>query len=127
MPSLGRIGSIWGCDMPVLAYKLRHRVTLQRFVKTQDPNTGLITEEWSDVATVWASVEPLSGRDFIAARAQQSEISARVVIRYRADVDSTMRLVHRGRIYSIEGPPLPDAKSGLEYLTLMVAAGVEHA
>ena len=127
MPSPGRIGSIWGCDMPVLAYKLRHRITLQRFVKTQDPTTGLISEEWVDDATVWASVEPLSGRDFIAARAQQSEISSRVVIRYRPDVDSTMRLVHRGRIYSIEGPPLPDAKSGLEYLTLMVAAGVEHA
>lgn len=106
--------------------KLRHRVTLQRFVKTQDPTTGLIRTEWADVATVWASVEPLSGRDFIAARAQQSEISARVVIRYREGIDSTMRVLHRGRIYSIEGPPLPDAKSGLEYLTLMVAAGVEH-
>lgn len=113
--------------MSLASGKLRHRVTLQRFVKTQDPTTGLISEEWVDGATVWASVEPLSGRDFIAARAQQSEISARVVIRYRPDVDSTMRLIHRGRIYSIEGPPLPDAKSGLEYLTLMVAAGVEHA
>ena len=113
--------------MALSAGRLRHRVTLQRFVRTQDPTTGLISEEWVDDATVWASFEPLSGRDFIAARAQHSEISARVVIRYRENVDSTMRLIHRGRIYSIEGPPLPDAKSGLEYLTLMVAAGVEHA
>lgn len=113
--------------MSLASGKLRHRVTIQRFTKTQDPNTGLITESWADVATIWASFEPLSGRDLIAARAQHSEISARVVIRYRPAVDSAMRLIHRGRIYSIEGPPLPDAKSGLEYLTLMVAAGVEHA
>lgn len=106
------------------AGKLRHRVTIQAPGMTQDPNTGEMLEGWTDVATCWASVEPLSGRDFIAAKAQQSEISARIVIRYREGIDSTMRVLHRGRTYSIEGPPLPDDKSGLEYLTLMVAAGV---
>lgn len=36
-----------------------------------------------------------------------------------------MRIVHRGDFYSIEGPPLEDPKSGLEYLTLLVSKGVK--
>lgn len=43
------------------AGKLRHRVTLQGLVETQDPSTGAISKSWLDVATVWADVRFLSG------------------------------------------------------------------
>ncbi|KPB96501.1 Head-tail adaptor protein [Pseudomonas syringae pv. maculicola] len=36
-----------------------------------------------------------------------------------------MRALHRGRIYNIHGA-LPDAKSGLEYLTLPVSEGLNN-
>ncbi|MNH34480.1 Phage head-tail joining protein [compost metagenome] len=68
---------------------------------------------------------PLSARDLIAAQAAQSEATARMLIRYRPGVLSTMRILYRGELYSIEGPPLEDAKSGLEYLTIMVSKGVK--
>lgn len=71
-----------------------------------------------------AAVEPLSARDLIAAQAGQSEASGRMVIRYRAGVLSTMRILHRGDVYNIQGPPMPDPNSGLEYLTILVAKGV---
>ena len=35
-----------------------------------------------------------------------------------------MRILHRGQIFTIIGQPLPDRNSGLEYLTLVVATGV---
>jgi SPP1 family predicted phage head-tail adaptor len=103
--------------------KLRHRVTLEAPGQTQDPNTGEMTPGWQPVATVWASVEPLSARDFIAAQASQSEITARIVMRYREGITPEMRAVHRGRPYKIHGV-LPDAGSGRHYLTLPVSEGV---
>ncbi|MBV2207427.1 MAG: phage head closure protein [Pseudomonas sp.] len=105
------------------AGKLRHKVTIQAPGLTQDPVSGEMVAGWSDFASVWASVEPLSARDFIAAQANQSEITARIVIRYREGILPTMRILHRGKVYAIQGA-LPDAKSGLEYLTLPVSEGV---
>ncbi len=104
------------------AGKLRHRVTIQSKQHVQDPDTGEMLNDWQDVATTWASIEPLSVRDFIASGAEQSKVSTRIVMRYR-DIDSTMRVVYRGKIYNIEGI-LPDAKSGREYVTLAVSEGV---
>lgn len=109
--------------MSVQAGKLRHRITIQAPGMSQDPVTGEMVQGWTDFASVWASVEPLSARDFIAAQANQSEITARIVIRHRADVDATMRILHRSKVYAIQGV-LPDDDSGLEYLTLPVSEGV---
>jgi SPP1 family predicted phage head-tail adaptor len=107
------------------AGKLRQRITFQALGLTQDPVTGEQVEGWT---TVWekvpASVEPLSARDLIAAQAGQSEASGRMVIRYRPRVLPTMRILHRGDVYNIQGPPLPDPDSGLDYLTILVAKGL---
>lgn len=35
------------------AGKMKRRVTIQQFVSHRDPNTGSVTKEWRDVATVW--------------------------------------------------------------------------
>lgn len=107
------------------AGKLRHRITFERPGLVQDPESGEMLPGWSPVWTnVPASVEPLSARDVIAAQAGQSEATARILIRYRTGVLPTMRILHRGLIYNIEGPPLPDPRSGLEYLTILVSTGV---
>lgn len=105
------------------AGKLRHRVRIERPIQVQDPVTGGLVTDWVLVATVWASIEPLSAREFIAAQASQSEVSARVGMRYRDGIDATMRIVHRGKVYNIAGV-LPDPESGRHYLTLPVSEGV---
>lgn len=110
--------------MAIEAGKLRHRITIQAPGLTQDPVTGEMLPGWTEFASVWASIEPLSARDFIAAQSGQSEISARIVIRYRPGVLPTMRIIHRSKVYAIQGV-LPDADSGLEYLTLPVSEGVK--
>lgn len=109
------------------AGKLRHRIDIQHKVAVRDPETGEFAEpQW---IAVWekcpAQVKPLSARDLIAAQAGQSEASARMVIRYRAGVLATMRVLYRGELYSIVGPPLEDPNSGREYLTILVSKGVK--
>lgn len=108
------------------AGSLRHPIEIQHLITMRDPETGEFGDpSWQVFANTWASVEPLSAKDLIAAKAAQSEATARILIRYRRDVLPTMRIVHRGQVYSIEGPPLEDDKSGLEYLTILVSKGVK--
>lgn len=107
----------------VAAGQLRHRVTLQRNAVTQDPDTGEMVSGWQDVAQVWAAILPSSGREFIAAAAAQSEVQGKIVIRFRGDVDASMRVVHGGKYFNVLAV-LPDADSGREHLTLMTSEGV---
>lgn len=122
--------------MTLAAGRLRHRVLIEQYVLDldsngeviQDPNTGETTGSWQEVATVWAAIEPLSAREFLAAQSTQSKVEARIVIRHRSGLNSAMRLVHmvngaRGAVYNPAGF-LGDKDSGIEYLTIPVSAGV---
>lgn len=68
-----------------------------------------------------AEFVPLSGREYLQAAATQSEVTARVTIRYMAGVVPTMRLVHDGTAYRIEAV-LPDP-TARRHITLMVSTG----
>lgn len=116
--------------MSLAAGKLRHRVRLERFDPVedsngvvQDPNSGEVLREWTLVAEVWAAIEPLSVREFVQSGAGQSQVSARVTLRYRSDLNATWRIVHNGRIYNPDGV-LADKESGLEYVTIPVSEGI---
>lgn len=106
--------------------KLRHRVTLQAPFEVQDQNNGAISIVWQDVANLWASIEPLSAKEFMAAQAERNKITARVTIRYRGDITPKMRLyyVAKDKHFNIEGV-LSDKDSGFEYLTLPVSEGLK--
>lgn len=112
--------------MSLASGKLRHRVTIQRPAYSQDPVTGEQTQSWSDVATVWASIEPLSAKEFIAAQSEQSQISCRIMIRNR-EIFTNWRIVHtvngESNYYNIHGV-LRDRNSGLEYLTMPCSLGI---
>ncbi|HDZ55376.1 MAG TPA: head-tail adaptor protein [Pseudomonas xinjiangensis] len=103
---------------------LRHRITIQRPDYERDPETTDMNIVWS---TVWdkvpAAIEPLSAKEFVASQAVQSEVSARITIRYREGVTASMRILHNDRIYNIEGV-LPDPDSGRAWLTLPCSEGV---
>lgn len=103
------------------AGKLKHRIVLQRLSSDgYDPETGDEVTQWVDVATVWASVEPLSAREFIQAQSEQSQITARITIRYRSDITPDMRIVYKNELYDIRGL-LEDKDSGMDYITIPVA------
>ena len=108
----------------IAAGKLRHLVSLQQRQTARDPDTGaVINLGWVEVTKLRASIEPLSAREFIAAGANQSKVTARIVTRRDKRVTADMRFVYDGCIYNIEGV-LPDPKSGREYQTHPVSEGV---
>lgn len=82
--------------------ELNQRVTLQRRAVGTDA-MGQASGAWTDVATVWARVLPLRGREFFAAAQVQQELSIKVTMRYRADVEPTMRLMWQGKPHDITG------------------------
>lgn len=124
--------------MSIEAGRLRHRVRIEQLEYQrdshgeviQDPQTGETSQEWTEVATVWAAIEPLSAREFIQSQAIQSQVTARIIIRYRDGMNAAMRLVHvrTGRDDVIYNPAgfLADKESGLEYLTIPCSQGVNE-
>ena len=106
------------------AGRLRHRITIQRPQYDQDPATGEMVTTWVDAwAKVPAAVEPVSVTQFVAAAAPQNRVSVRIIIRYRAGVEPSMRVLYRGKALDIQGV-LADTDSGLDYLTLPCSEGV---
>ena len=103
--------------------KLKHRITIQERSKSQDATTGEEIKTWINFATPWASIEPLSVKDLIAAQGVKSEMTARMKIRYMDGITPDMRILYRDKLYNIHGV-LPDAKSGREYLTIPVSEGL---
>lgn len=119
--------------MALAAGRLRHRVRIDRRVESRDAFGGVVVT-WEPItgsastSTVWAAIEPLSVREFMAAAAQESQITTRITIRARAGLNAALRLVHvvdgaDGPIYNPAGF-LPDKDSGLEYVTAPCSEGI---
>ena len=98
------------------AGKLDQRVTLERQSRVLGP-LGQPVNAWAPLMTVWAAVEPLVGREYLAAQAAQSEVTARVTMRYRTGITAQDRVIHNGTTYGIES--LVDVRSGNRELVLM--------
>lgn len=84
--------------------KMRHRITFQHFTGTLDGFGDPLQDDdanWEDVATVWAAIDPISGREFYAAEQSQSEVSHKVRCRYRAGLDTAMRIIYGKRKFKI--------------------------
>lgn len=79
---------------------LRHRITIQKKTITTDSMGGAL-ETWKDIKTVWAAVTNLHGREYFAAAATQAENTVKFTIRYSPGLDTTMRILFRGKPYDI--------------------------
>jgi len=91
--------------MTLAAGKLDRRVTLQRFVETRDAYNSPV-ENWYDIATVWASYEPIRDAEKFRAGETAAGLSARFVIRHSslvADLNPKDRLTYKGVTYAIVG------------------------
>lgn len=81
---------------------LRHEITLQQLATTDDGGGGVESEDWTDFVTVYAHVEPLSGRELFQAQQVNDQLSHRITMRYYPGVKSTMRVKFGARILLIE-------------------------
>lgn len=96
----------------MLAQRLRHRVDIQALVVTQNTDTGAVYEDWESIRgsadeLIPAAIEPLSGREFLAAASTQSAVTTRITIRERSGLLPSMRVLHQGDLYNIRAI-LPD-------------------
>ena len=98
---------------------LDQRVTVERQSTMPGP-LGQPVNVWAPIATAWAAVEPLVGREYLAAQAAQSEVTARVTMRYRRGITAQDRVIHNGTTYNIVS--VIDVRSGHRELVLMCKA-----
>lgn len=105
-----------------LAAQLYYRITLQQRSTAQDAY-GQQAAAWSDVASVWAGIEHTDGKEDVASASVQPTTTAKVTIRWRADVTPKMRVVYRGQAWNI-GAVLPQ-RNNRELLLLCTAGGFD--
>lgn len=102
--------------------KLDCRVTIQQ--KSSSLNAlGEEVAVWTDLATVWAQVNPLRGKEFFAARETQSSAEVRFYMRFRSDITELMRLVWGGVNHDIVAKPM-NVNGQSVLLEIMATAGV---
>ena len=101
------------------AGQLDQRVTVERFTSTED-ELGQPIESWAPLFTCWAAVEPLTGREYIAASAAVSEVTARIRMRFRPWMTAEDRVIHDGTVYQIQS--VIDVRSENRELHLMCKA-----
>jgi SPP1 family predicted phage head-tail adaptor len=83
-----------------LASKLKHRIALLQLSSDVD-EAGQPLETWHTLAHTWAFIQPLRGRELFAAQQSHSEVTTRITIRYRDDVDSSMIARYQGTDFEI--------------------------
>jgi SPP1 family predicted phage head-tail adaptor len=101
---------------PATPGQLRRRVTFQQRAAGRDG-------AWADAYTVWAAIEPLSGRALIAAQAVHAEATLEITLRYRTNVAAGQRAVLGADVYTVLAPPL-DTDIRHRWLRLLCSQGV---
>ncbi len=99
---------------------LRERIELQHQVRESDGAGGWHTK-WEPYATVWGSVDAVSSGERMFAERIQGEITHRIVIRYRDDIEFDDRIVWRG--YEIRFDPPRNVESRDRWLEFDAVLG----
>lgn len=60
------------------------RITIQKPVAALDEFGQIVENGWADVATVWANIRPVSGREKLRAGAVESTLSHTVLVLYQS-------------------------------------------
>lgn len=112
--------------MTLSAGTLRKRITLQQQSPSVDTYGQQITT-WTDVATVWASIEPSVGRELMAAQAVRLDQPTTITIRWQPALASpktvaAMRAVYNGRIFNICSVENEEERNRM--LTLLASEGL---
>lgn len=86
--------------LSVRAGELRHRVSIQSRLMTRGTQGGSVYT-WATLATVWASVSPMSANEFENGNALQSQITHKVVVRSFRTINATFRFLFGARALNV--------------------------
>ncbi|MGF6958000.1 phage head closure protein [Paraburkholderia youngii] len=101
---------------------LEQRVTIQRPDVVRESSGEPVVDQWLDVATVWADITPVKGREWLASAEFRPNVTNRIRIRWLDGIDTTMRVVWGATIFDIEAV-LPRAL-GRADMVLMCSTGM---
>ena len=98
---------------------------------TVDDGYGGRTETWSELLSLWAEIEPMTGKEIYVNAQLQSRVDARITIRYQAGLSDTTiaakyRVVVGTRIYNIKAVRnLADdmKREGIDFQQLLCVEG----
>jgi SPP1 family predicted phage head-tail adaptor len=79
---------------------LKQRIIIQSATHAKN-DIGELEDTWGTFATVWAAVEPATGSNYYASKQTEAKVDGRVRIRYRSDLDTTMRILFGSRVLTI--------------------------
>jgi SPP1 family predicted phage head-tail adaptor len=85
------------------AGNLRHKIIIQQPSETHNPGTGELETTWSTLATVWAEILPLIGKEYWASRQVNAETAGKIRIRFISGLTCKMRIKFGTRIFNITG------------------------
>ena len=111
------------------AGRLRYSVQFQTRSTAQD-SFGQQSVAWVDAFPATnAEVKPLSGRELEAAQQITAEVSHKVTVRYRPELENpavaaAMRIVFRGRYFNIQTSLNEDERN--VFITLLTVEGLNH-
>lgn len=83
-----------------LVNRLNKRVTIRKQVFSKN-SMGEQVQALEDYAKVWASVEPLQGREFTTAQRTDAEVTTKITIRHRDDIDRSMVVSFNNLLFEI--------------------------
>src|ERR1700674_4787773 len=110
-------------DSRLRAGQLRHRVELVKpYGPAQDSTGCMALTAMSPVATVWAKIESITGRDVLAANQFSSIATHKITIRYRGNTQAPPLTItaqdqvwFRGRVFQIDAGSNPDESTKVQY------------
>ena len=87
-----------------MTQQLDRRILIQNRSVVRDTSGGEVVT-WVDFATVWATVRRTGAREQYLSGSNREQASQNAVfrIRFRDDLDATMRIVHEGSNFDILG------------------------
>lgn len=80
---------------------LRHRIDFQERNETKGAQGG-IAPSWTTVASRWAEIVPLAGKELVDARQINATISLQVRLRYLPILTTKLRILFKERVFGIE-------------------------
>jgi len=107
------------CD--IKAADLRHRVSLQRKQNNSD-GVGGSTITWVEYATPWCKITPKTGGEKLYLGRLDAQGLSSVVMRYRADIVASDKLVFKGQDFQIRS--IINVEERNKYTELLIERGV---
>lgn len=88
------------------------RVQVQQRATTQDAS-GDQAHTWITLATMWAGIEPVTGRELTASAQVVGRVPTRFILRHRSDLTvlPSMRILWGARVYEIESASLKNGRA----------------